>query len=745
MQFEGQATMQSSIDHRTCGRRFGRALLFPLALASLSITAAFAARAESAVEIIDAGKIGLEGMLTGLLAFALAALALRHRQSEQLRRRHTELEATMDERDDRIWQLEERLAHATQLLDAQGDFVIREDEHGRVTHASAAVCALLGKRLDEIVGRAVSFDGGSAGAPFVVADESKSFDQEIATPDGPRTIAWKEVAVRNAEGRVVEIQRVGRDVTTRAAAERALTEAREKAEGANRAKSRFLAVVSHEVRTPLNGILGMTGLLMETPLTPEQQTYGKAVKTSGEALLALIEEILDFSKIEAGRLDLESIPFDLTSLVNDVVELMAPRAQAKGIEIAADFDDGLPLRVIGDAARLRQVLLNLASNAVKFTDQGGVAVRVECAANERVQFTISDTGPGVGVEARARIFREFEQGDSTLARQHGGTGLGLAIASRIVERMGGEIALDGGDERGSNFSFSVELPAVAATPTAGEAPNLRGLDVLVASPSPVIGPQLVRRLCAWGANAVLASEPAIAEAVLPERSWTHFLVDRAFGAEVTADLARKAGRQARVCHVLVAAAERTELAELRAAGFDSYLVKPIRLASLAARLVALEPSPPLVPDDELPADAISPRRRALSILIAEDNDINALLAQALLAKLGHIPTVVGDGISALTAVATAHAVGAPYDLVLMDLHLPGMDGLEATRRIRALEDEGGRVPIVALTANAFAEDREACREAGMDGFVVKPFDRDRLEDAMAAALTGRADKIGHAA
>ena len=650
----------------------------------------------------------------------------------------------MDERDDRIWQLEERLAHATQLIDAQGDFVVREDQHGRVTHASASICVLMGKPLDQIIGRSIFLEVHSESAPAFLADGSKSYDQEIATREGMRSIAWKEVAVRDGEGRVLEVQRVGRDVTSRVAAERALGEARETAEAASRAKSRFLAVVSHEVRTPLNGILGMADLLFETSLSPEQQTYGNAVKTSGKALLGLIEEILDFSKIEAGRLDLETVPFDLSGVVSDVVELLAPRAQAKGIEIAADLDDDLPPRVFGDAARLRQVLLNLASNAVKFTDEGGVAVRVEHADVGRVRFTVRDTGPGVGADAQERIFREFEQGDNTLARHHGGTGLGLAIAGRIVERMGGEITLQSALDQGSVFSFTVDLPAATEVSVPDAGPNLRGLDVLVASPSPIVGPQLVRRLIAWGANAALVTEAAVAEAVLPERNWTHFLVDRAFGAEVTAALARKAEPHATVRHVLLSPAERGELAELRAAGFDSYLVKPVRLPSLAARLVALEEAPPLVPADvPSAADAASPRR-ALSVLIAEDNDINALLAQALLAKLGHMPTVVGDGISAVSAVATAHAVGAPYDLILMDLHLPGMDGLEATRQIRAL-GKAGRIPIIALTANAFAEDREACREAGMDGFVVKPFDRDRLEEAIATARAQRLEKVGHAA
>jgi len=724
--------------NRTDRRTLRVALLLCAAAASVTLAFSlfpigFAAAQDRLQAPIDSGNVGVAGMLAGLLVVALAALALRHRGAKELVNEHAELRNEIERRDDRIWALEEALARATKFADAQGDLVLREDEAGRMTYASDAVAALLHKPLAEIVGRAVSLDVRESGPRSRQPDGSVLFDQEIATESGRRWIAWKEVTVRDETGRLVEVQRVGRDVTARVSAERALATAREKAEAASRAKSRFLAVVSHEVRTPLNGVLGMAELLLETTLSAEQQTYARAMKSSGKALLALIEEILDFSKIEAGRLDLEAIPFDLSALVTDVVELLAPRAQAKGIEIAADLDDHVPDRVIGDAARLRQVLLNLAGNAVKFTESGGVSLIVE-RDGERMRFVVRDTGPGIDAEAQARIFNEFEQADGTLSRRHDGTGLGLAIASRLVERMGGEIGLDSGAERGSSFTFSVELPATEQHH--GATPDFSFHDILVVSPSPVVGPLIERRLAAWGAHVTLASEAKVAEALLPERRWDHVLIDRAFGGEETVSLARTAAPHARQRLVLVAPSDRGELGDLRGAGFDGYLVKPVRGASLAARLNApeFEAEPAAEADGDSPAAAR--RQHALAILVAEDNDINALLAQAMLGKLGHIPTVVADGASAVTAVATAQAVGAPYDLVLMDLHLPGMDGLEATRRIRAFS-EGGKVPIIALTANAFAEDREACRAAGMDGFLVKPFDRERLEEAIAAVRGGK--------
>lgn len=671
----------------------------------------------------DLGWIGLGGMIACAIGIVFGIL---NRRSIALHEKTERLENEIEERDDKIWALEEKLAHLTALVDGQDDLVLREDAYGRTTHASAAVCALVGKELHEIIGKPLKFDVLHAGSRTQLPDGTRVFDQQIVSPAGPRWIAWKEASVRGTNGEIVEVQRTGRDMTSRVATERALEEAREQAEDASRAKSRFLAIVSHEVRTPLNGILGMTHLLMETPLSQEQQTYARAVKSSGEALLGLIEEILDFSKIEAGKIELEDAPFDLTELVTDVVELLSPRAQAKGIEIAAQFSPGLRT-VSGDAARLRQVLLNLAGNAVKFTDQGGVAVTVE-RRNEQVRFTVRDTGPGIDADAKDRIFEEFEQGDGTLARKHGGTGLGLAIASRIVERMGGEIALASSRDGGTEFRFTVKLPAVAGGDV--DAPDFSNADILVLSPSPVVGPLLARQLELWNARATVADTSALAHALLPERSWTHCIIDRAFGLDEALALHQVAKCNAAHCHVLLTPSERRELALLAEKNLTSYLIKPVRAQSLAARL--LDPS----------ADAASSEHKAekfeaasgkdgLSVLVAEDNDINALLVQALLARMGHRVNVVADGAIAVNAVASAQTMGAPYDLVLMDLHLPGMDGLEATRRIRGLGGAAARLPVIALTANAFPEDRANCRAAGMNGFVVKPVDRRRLEAAIA--------------
>ena len=673
------------------------------------------------------GVASLFGAACGAMGILIARI---RRMKAELR----ELETRLDEAADRNWEIRETQERTASFLEAQDDVIVRRDANGAISYVNDAYCALAGRGREDLVASTFTLPVLEQSETTVMADGARACDQKIAAIDGARWIAWREVTVR-ADG-PSEMQSVGRDVTERVLTERALAVARDQAEAANRAKSRFLTMVSHEIRTPLNGILGMADLLGDTALTPEQTTYLKAVKTSGETLLSLIEEVLDFSKIEAGRLDLAVRPFLLASFVEEVVELLGPRAQEKGLEIGGYVDERLPARVVGDAARLRQVLFNLAGNAIKFTKKGGVSIVVEPAAQpDMISIAVSDTGIGISLQDQARIFLEFEQADGSSTRKFGGTGLGLTISNRIVESMGGSIAVESTPGQGSTFRVTVALPSAdeAGLPALA-VPDLGGGDILIVAPALTEASLIARHLQRWGAHTKIVPDEKVAAAILPERIWSALLVDHVLGTEASRELARAAASVPQRI-VLVTPAMRTELAALKDAGFTGYLIKPVRAASLAARLSTNDgfESGGMSEGAEPPSTAHA--GGGLSILVAEDNDINALLTRALLIKLGHHPTVAANGAAAIEYWLAARAGHAPFDRILMDLHMPGMDGLEAARRIRANEAEIGapRTPILALTANASAEDREACLAAGMDGFLVKPLDRERLAAALSSA------------
>jgi CheY-like chemotaxis protein len=480
---------------------------------------------------------------------------------------------------------------------------------------------------------------------------------------------------------------------------------------------------------------------MDTPLTPEQATYVKAVKTSGDALLSLIEELLDYSKIEAGKIDLEHRPFALSGMIEDITELLAPRAEAKKIEIAAYVDDRLPTHVIGDAARLRQVLLNLAGNAIKFTSTGGVALIVEPGIwpNE-ISFLVRDTGIGIAPEARERIFREFEQADDKIARSYGGTGLGLSISDRIVKRMGGRIALESQPGAGSTFEVSIPLAAADGEQISFAAPDLSGQSIMLISPQSIEASLTMRRLQRWGGQTCMLSDADVAEALLPERPWHAVLIDHALGLSNIERLGEAARLHAMQRIVMFTPATRHELKPDVISAFTGYLVKPLRAASLAARLTAAPEvtAPSLEPAID-PIETSAAPSKGLSILVAEDNQINALLIRSLLSRLGHHAVITTNGAEALESWLSAKSAGSPYDLVLMDIQMPQLNGIETTKRMRTLEagEPGGRTPILALTANTLVEDRYACFEAGMDGFLIKPLDREKLAEALAGLVASR--------
>jgi signal transduction histidine kinase/CheY-like chemotaxis protein len=680
--------------------------------------------------------------LFALASVGLATLSMRLRWLKgKLRKIALHNEALAD----RNWELQEAEERALTLFESQGDLIVMRDPDGLITFVNDAYCQMAERPRSALIASRFSFEVLEQGDSALEPNGTRVHDQKIASPLGPRWIAWREGLIRSDAGRPAELQCVGRDVTDRTETERALGEARDQADAANRAKSRFLAMASHEIRTPLNGIIGMGGLLLDTALTPEQMTYAKAVKTSGDALLALIEELLDYSKIEAGKIDLEQRPFALTALIEAIAELLAPRAQAKKLEIATYVDERLPVEVVGDAARLRQVLLNLAGNAIKFTAAGGVALIVEPGIwpNE-ISFLVRDTGIGIAPEARERIFREFEQADEQIARSYGGTGLGLSISERIVRRMGGRITLESEPGHGSTFEVSVPLPASERSQQQPfESPDLMGCPVMLVAPQSIETSLVARRLERWGGQTCLVSDVDVARALLPERPWHAVLIDHALGADVVESLGEESRRYAAERIVMFTPSTRHELKPSSA--LTGYLVKPLRAASLAARLSTV---PEVAAPSLVEAVLIEPTESSgtpvqagpgLSVLVAEDNEINALLMRSLLTRLGHHVVIATNGEAALESWLAARTAGTPYDLILMDIQMPLLDGIEAAKRIRNHEagEPGRRTPVLALTANALVEDRYACFEAGMDGFLIKPLDRDKLAEALAGLAASR--------
>jgi signal transduction histidine kinase/CheY-like chemotaxis protein len=565
----------------------------------------------------------------------------------------------------------------------------------------------------------------SSGPVTVRPDGTRLVDEAIDTPEGVRWYAWTETDVTGPDG-VRPTLRSGREITDRIAAERALEAALAKAEAASEAKSRFLATVSHEFRTPLSGILGMSDLLLGTPLDGEQASYVQALRSSAEAFMSLVEEILDFSRIEAGRIDLADEPVNLEALVQGVVELLAPRAQDKGIEIAGYVAPDVPAELRGDRDRLRQILFNLAGNAVKFTSSGGVGIAVERDAAGVIVFSVEDTGPGIGPERLSHIFEEFDQGDLAAAREIG-TGLGLAITRRIIDRMDGTIEVDSKVGRGSTFRVRLSLAPGEAEEAVGRDRLPAGYTALVVGATPFGTPFLARTLRRAGARVFEASTATAAAERLGAGGIDLVLTDWSLGQDsvrCVAAAARAAGTGRSI--VLLSPFERRDFGRPDTADFDGYLIKPIRTRSLFERI---RPDPPrapnLAPAIRVPRLAARPKSRAPRVLLAEDNEVNALLAVKSLERLGALVVWAKDGNEALARAEDALCGRAPaFDLVLMDMRMPGRDGFEVTRLIREREAASGgdeRCRIVALTASIVGSDGRLRETAGFDGFLSKPF------------------------
>jgi two-component system sensor histidine kinase/response regulator len=635
-----------------------------------------------------------------------------------------------------------------------------KDLQGRFTFANKELCKSFDQSLAEIVGK-TDFDY----APQDLAEKYQRDDrrvieskqvfedvEEFQTSDTRKHyIQVLKAPVFNAQGAVVGTQGMSWDITTRVQAEKATRMAKEAAEAANRAKSVFVANMSHEIRTPMNGIIGMSELLLDTPLTHDQREYVMMVNESADSLLSLINDVLDLSKVEAGRLDMESLPFELGEVLGDALKLLALRADKKGLELAWRMKDDVPRVVVGDPARLRQIVINLIGNAIKFTERGEVILRVQClktTGHDRsrtrpspsdsqelflhgreveLQFSIIDTGIGIPTEKQKLVFEAFEQADASTTRRYGGTGLGLTISTRLVEQMGGRIWVDSEPGRGSVFNFTAKfgVPDESIDEPEDEPwRELRDLRVLVVDDNDTHRQILADILHSWRISTETAAdcETALAKLVdlREQRPIQLVLADAQMpgrdGFWLAEQLTGSNGGSPTTIMMLTASRRPDESERCRRLGIQSYLAKPIKPSELLDAMMAAVG--PLV--DGASADSLmfeSPgQTRSLNVLLAEDSPVNQRVATVMLEKWGHRVTVAANGRQAIAQFTKGN-----FDLVIMDVQMPEMDGLEATRGIRQHEQTaGGHVPIVALTAHAMKGDRDRCLASGMDAYVTKP-------------------------
>jgi two-component system, sensor histidine kinase and response regulator len=662
--------------------------------------------------------------------------------------------------------LKEILDAATQVS------IIATDPFGLITVFNSGAERMLGYAADEMVGKrtpesihleaevreqverlTLEFGRPLTGFGALVEQVRRGLNEErqwtyVCKNGDQLTVNLAVTALRDREGKIDGFLGIARDITVQARIEAELREAKEAAEAANRAKSEFLANMSHEIRTPMNGILGLTGLVQATDLSLEQRQYVDGVKLSADTLLKVINDILDFSKGEVGRMELEAIDFDLRETVCDTVKTLALGANEKGLELLCDVRPDVPDALIGDPARLRQIIVNLIGNALKFTPEGEIAVLVEMETSTKeaawLHFIVSDTGIGIPADKRQAIFEAFTQADGSTTRNYGGTGLGLAISSQLVKLMGGRIWVESEVGHGSKFHFTsrFDLPStVIPKKTQNLPPELQNLRVLVVDDNATNRRILKDVLTHWRMKPLLVSDGAAALAALQnaldaKEPFDLILLDVAMpgmdGFDVLERLRRQPGTARPTILMLSSRSRRGDIARSRELGAAAYLIKPIKPSELLNAIMtalphALEGAEPHVPT---PLESTVGEEPPLRILVAEDNAINRLVAVRILQKAGHIAEVAANGMEAVDLLARV-----AFDLILMDVQMPLMDGFEATARIREKEQiTGQHMPVVAMTAHAMKGDRERCLDAGMDGYVAKPIQEKVLFAAIAAAV-----------
>jgi len=570
------------------------------------------------------------------------------------------------------------------------------------------------------------------------------FEEKAPHDDGIHTYISVKFPIVNEAGVIQAMCGISTDITERKRTEEELRQAKDDAVSASRAKSVFLANMSHEIRTPMNAIIGMTELVLDGELNPDQREYLKMVRESGEALLKVIEDILDFSKIEAGKLELDATPFELRESLGDALRALAFRAHSKGLELACRVAPDVPEQLVGDPSRLRQLIVNLVGNAIKFTEEGEVLVEVTCEVNSDegpvLHFVVSDTGIGIPPSKHAAIFDAFEQADTSTSRKFGGTGLGLAISARLVELMGGQIWVESELGAGSRFHFTACFePAEDSDENLERSQTcLIELPVLVVDDNSTSRDILCEMLTNWGMQplAVAGARTALEQlrlAKIDNRPFRLVIVDANMpeldGFCLLDNLQQEPGLTQALIMMLSSGDRPRDISRCQRAGIDAYLMKPVKQSELFDALVAAL-GVSQVEDEPAGTEAESDVRRPLRILLAEDSLVNQKLAVGLLERRGHRLTLANNGREAVAALSNG-----VFDLVLMDVQMPEMDGLEATATIREAEKStGGHIPIIAMTAHAMQGDREQCLAAGMDGYVAKPIRSKELFDTMHSLL-----------
>jgi two-component system sensor histidine kinase/response regulator len=650
------------------------------------------------------------------------------------------------------------------LIENSSDAIILLDAGGKVTYAGPSTPSVLGYSEAEFRGRNIfelmhpdHLDANQKILAQILHDPHTTLRGECLYLHKQNSWRWFEFVVQNLldDPSVQALVVNARDISERKRVMAEIQEAKEVADAANRAKSEFLANMSHEIRTPMNGVIGMTELALDTDLTPEQRSYLNTVRSCADSLLSVINDILDFSKIEAKKLEFERIPFNLRDSIQSTLKALGVRADKKNLELACRVQPDVPDTILGDPSRLRQVLVNLVGNSIKFTERGEVVIGVEKlsqTADEVVlHFSVTDTGFGIPQEKQRAIFEAFVQADASSTRRYGGTGLGLAIASQLVGMMGGKIWLESEVGKGSTFHFTAHLGATDATPEPAiraDTKVLEGLPVLVVDDKATNRRILSELLSRWGmrptsfergldalaslkkaADAQEAFPVVIVAARMPE-------LDGFTLAERIKDDSQLAGS---AIMLLASAGQRGDAARCRQIGVSAYLNKPVAESELLDALLRVLGSrvgptgwPQLVTRHTL-----AESRKRLRILVAEDNPVNQLLAVRLIEKQGHSPVTAATGREALEALAKQG-----FDLVLMDVQMPDMDGFETTRAIRQEELHSGRhIPIIAVTAHAMLGDRERCVQAGMDGYVSKPINSNELRAAIEEVVANHSPAV----